>query len=139
MAESSADVAGARYFEGLVQTSDPSCARITALESLNTLCTNRAIKDSAGNYLFVNPEPGQLGSLGKRWVTGPSRFTLDMNLIKRFRIGERKEFELRMDGINVLNHSVWANPTLDINSANFGRITNKTGNRTFTVNTRLNF
>jgi len=133
------DVAGARYFAGLVQTSDPSCARITSSENLNTLCTNKAIQDSAGNYIFVNPEPGQLGTLGKRWITGPSRFTLDMNLIKRFRVGERKEFELRMDGINVLNHSVWANPTVDINSTNFGRITNKTGNRTFTLNTRLNF
>ena len=87
----------------------------------------------------MNPEPGQLGNLGKRWITGPSSFSLDMDLIKRIKVGEKKEFELRLDAINVLNHSVWANPTLDINSANFGRITNKTGNRTFTINTRFSF
>ena len=91
------------------------------------------------DYLLVNPEPGQLGNLGKRWITGPSSFSLDMDLIKRVKVGENKEFELRLDGINVLNHSVWANPTLDINSANFGRITNKVGNRTFTINTRFSF
>ena len=64
---------------------------------------------------------------------------MDFDLVKRIKIAERKEFELRVDAINVLNHSVWANPTLDINSANFGRISNKTGNRTFAINTRLNF
>jgi len=133
------DVAGARYFVGLTQTTDPGCSRITASDSLNTLCTNLAIKDAAGNWVLLNPEPGQLGNLGKRWITGPSSFSLDMDLIKRFRISERKEFELRVDGINVLNHSNWANPTLDINAANFGRITNKTGNRTFVLNARVNF
>ncbi len=103
------------------------------------MCSNLAIRDAEGNLVLVNPEPGQLGTLGKRWITGPSSFTLDMNLIKRFKIAESKEFELRVDAINVLNHSVWANPTVDINNANFGRIQNKTGNRTFTINTRLNF
>jgi len=133
------DVAGARYFQGLISSADPTCGRITSLQNLNTLCTNLAVRDEAGNLILSNPEPGQLGSLGKRWITGPSSFTLDMNLIKRFKIDEHKEFELRVDAINVLNHSVWANPTVDINNANFGRITNKTGNRTFTINTRLNF
>ena len=47
--------------------------------------------------------------------------------------------EVRVDAINVLNHSNWGNPNLDINSTNFGRITSKTGNRTFTINARLNF
>lgn len=133
------DVAGARYFDGLVQNSDPGCSNLTASETLNTLCTNKAIQDSKGNYLLVNPNTGQLGNLGKRTLTGPSSFQFDADLIKRIKISERKEFELRIDAINVLNHSIWADPTVDINSANFGRITNKTGNRTFTINTRLNF
>jgi hypothetical protein len=135
----SKDVAGALYFSGFVQTSDPSCNKITALQTLNTLCTNNAIKDASGNLVLVNPEPGQLGNLGKRWIEGPTNFQLDFDLVKRIKIAERKEFELRVDAINVLNHSIWANPALDINAATFGRITNKTGNRTFTINTRLNF
>src|SRR5207237_917568 len=135
----SKDVAGAMYFNGFTQTSDPSCGRVTAAQTLNTLCTNLAIKDASGNLILVNPDPGQLGNLGKRWIEGPTNFQLDFDLVKRIKIAERKEFELRVDAINVLNHSVWGNPTLDINSANFGRITTKTGNRTFTINTRLNF
>jgi hypothetical protein len=133
------DIAGARYFDGLVQTTDPGCGNLTASETLNTLCTNKGIQDSKGNFLLVNPNPGQLGNLGKGTIIGPSSFQFDVDLIKRVKISERKEFEIRLDAINILNHSIWANPTLDINSANFGRISNKTGNRTFTINTRINF
>jgi hypothetical protein len=46
-----------------------------------------------------------------------------MNLIKRVRIDERKELELRVNAINVLNHPVFDNPNTNINSNSFGRIT----------------
>jgi len=65
---------------------------------------------------------------------------LDADIIKRVRIAESKEFELRVDAINVLNHPNWGNPTTNINSNNFGRISlPTTGNRQFTFNVRLNF
>jgi len=133
------DVPGARYLTNFVQADDPFGRTLTTSQSLNTRFTNRAIQDANGNFILVNPGLGQLGNLGKRWIEGPGRYTLDMNLIKRVRIDESKEFEVRIDAINVLNHSNWGNPTLDINSNNFGRITAKTGNRTFTLNARLNF
>ena len=140
----SKDVVGASYFPGFTQVSDPGCSKITAAQTLNTLCTNLAIKDGSGNLVLLNSDAGQLGTLGKRWIEGPSEFRFDLNATKRIKIAERKEFELRIDAINVLNHSLWATTgtgalVLDINNANFGRITNKTGNRTFTINTRLNF
>jgi hypothetical protein len=142
------DVAGARYFPGFVQVDDPYRATLTTQNALNTRSTNRAIQDAQGNFVLINPQLGQLGTLGKRWIEGPGRYFLDMNLIKRIRIDEAKEFELRVDAINVLNHSNWNNPTVDINSVNFGRImttgnaanqAGKMGNRTFTINARLNF
>jgi hypothetical protein len=133
------DLPGARYLTNLVQVDDPFGRTLTTLQSFNTRFTNRAIQDTNGNFVLVNPGLGQLGTLGKRWIEGPGRYSLDMNLIKRVRIDETKEVEVRVDAINVLNHSTWGNPTLDINSTNFGRITTKTGNRTFTLNARLNF
>jgi hypothetical protein len=62
-----------------------------------------------------------------------------MNVIKRVKIAESKEFELRVDAINILNTPQWGAPTLNINSASFGRITTATGNRTFVLNSRLSF
>ena len=133
------DLPGARYFADLVQVDDPYGKIMTTQQSLNTRFTNRALQDANGNLILINPGLGELGTLGKRWIEGPGRYAFDMNLIKRVRIDETKEFEVRVDAINILNHSNWGNPTLDINSTNFGRITTKTGNRTFTLNARLNF
>lgn len=134
------DVPGARYFQGLVQVDDPYVANLTTANALNTRFNRLAIQDSAGNFLLVNPGPGDLGTMGQRWIEGPGTYSMDLNLVKRIQIDEAgKELELRLDAINFLNHSNWGDPNLDINSANFGRITSKDGNRTFTINARLNF
>jgi hypothetical protein len=69
-----------------------------------------------------------------------------INLIKRVRNAEMKDFEFRVDSVNVLNHPNFGNPTtttnptmVNINDPAFGRITTATGNRRFIVNARLNF
>ena len=63
-----------------------------------------------------------------------------MNLIKRFKIHETKEFEFRVDAVNILNHPNFGNPITNIDGANtFGRITTATGSRRFIINSRINF
>ena len=66
----------------------------------------------------------------------------DVNLVKRVRIGERKEFEFRMDAIDVLNSPIFNAPAtadLDISSLTFGRITTAGGNRIVVLGARINF
>jgi len=142
---------GVTYFPGLLQTTDPSVAGVTSLNGLNTQFSNKAITDSQGRLLLVNPAPGQVGSLGLRWIEGPAHLGFDANLIKRVRIAESKEFEIRVDVVNVLNHPNFGynsnrdtqnNPfllNLNINSADFGRFTDAQGSRRFTLGARLNF
>ena len=72
-------------------------------------------------------------------ITGPNVVGFDVNAIKRVRVSEGKEFELRVDVVNVLNHPNFANPTTNIDSTSFGQITSATGARRFTFNARLNF
>jgi hypothetical protein len=87
-----------------------------------------------------NPAAGKVGTMGPYWIEGPGQFGLNANLLKRIRISETKEFEVRLDAINVLNHPNFGNPSTDINSVNFGVIgLPTTGNRQFTFNARLNF
>ena len=124
---------------GLQQVIDPARANVTASQATQTAFSNRAIADSQGNLLLVNQAPGQLGTLGQRWIEGPGNVSLDMNMIKRVRIDESKEFELRLDAINLLNRPNFGNPQLDINNTSFGRITSAAGARTFVVNARVNF
>ena len=64
---------------------------------------------------------------------------LDVKLIKRVRITESKEFEVRADALNVLNDPHFANPNVNINSTSFGLITTARSNLRFVINARLNF
>ncbi len=139
------------YFPDLRQAEDPTKASVTPLQSTQGSFTNKALTDSQGRLLLVNPTPGQVGNLGLRWIEGPAHLGLDMNLIKRIRIAEQKEFEFRVDVVNILNHPNFGYNTnrdtqnnpflldLNINSPTFGRFTDAQGSRRFTLSGRLNF
>jgi hypothetical protein len=130
---------GVTYFPDIQQINDPSGTSVSALNGLSGAFNNKAITDSQGRLLLVNPAPGTLGTLGLKWIEGPATLGLDVNLIKRVRLTETKEFEFRVDAVNVLNHPNFAEPVVNINSTSFGRITSATGNRRFVMNLRVNF
>jgi hypothetical protein len=62
-----------------------------------------------------------------------------MALMKRVQIREGTSFTIRADAVNVLNKPQWGTPTMNINSASFGRITSATGARQITLNARIDF
>jgi hypothetical protein len=129
---------GVRYFEGLTVVRDPAVSALT--QNLRTFSTMQAIADSSGKIIAVNAMPGTLGSLDPSYLEGPGQVRFDVNLVKRVRIGEGKEFEFRADAINLLNRTNFALPDTDINSTNFGRITaTNGGNRIIVLNARINF
>jgi Carboxypeptidase regulatory-like domain len=131
---------GVVYFDGFTQIQDPGFANVSTLNGLSTAYTNRAIVAPSGETVLVNPQPGEVGTLGYSTVKGPASLGLDMNIIKRFKIYESKEFEFRLDAINVLNHPNFGTPNTAINGNNtFGRITTAGGSRSFVVYTRINF
>jgi hypothetical protein len=127
------------YFQGLTQVADPSIAGMTTLGGIQGRATLRAIADSSGRLLLVNPTPGQLGTLQARYIEGPGSFRLDVNVVKRIRVSERMNFELRGDATNVFNSPQWSNPNTDINSTSFGLITGAGGSRVMQVGLRFNF
>jgi hypothetical protein len=48
-----------------------------------------------------------------------------MTLSKSFRLTERFRLEARAESYNVFNHTNFANPIVDFNNANFGKVTTK--------------
>jgi hypothetical protein len=130
---------GVVYFDGLKQVPDPAIARLTLSQLLNTRSSLKAITDSAGGLIAVNPAPGTLGSLSQTYLEGPRSFRFDVNLIKRVPFREGKEFLLRADAINVLNSPQFGDPNTDINSTSFGRITSAGGSRIVVLSMRVNF
>lgn len=75
-------------------------------------------------------------------VLGPGLKNLDINLAKSFQIDERFRLELKMEAYNVSNTFTGANPTTNITSGNFGRVTSQAAGqlgREFQYNIRLHF
>jgi len=128
---------GVTYFANLLQVPDPSIALMTP--SIRSRATMRAIADSTGRILLVNPTPGTLGSLQGSFLEGPGNFRLDLNVVKRIPIAEKTNLEFRADAINLTNTPQFDNPNSDMNSVNFGRITGATGERILVIGMRLNF
>jgi len=62
------------------------------------------------------------GTLGRNVLVGPGTRVLDGSLFKEFRIMERVRSQLRAEFFNVANTPVFANPSGDISSSDFGRI-----------------
>jgi len=130
---------GVVYFDGLQQVSDPAIANLTTMQSLNSRSSLKAIADSSGKLIAVNPAPGTLGSLSPTYLQGPGAFRFDVNLIKKIRLREDKELIVRGDAINLLNSPQFGDPETNINSINFGRITTAGGERIIAVSMRVNF
>lgn len=128
---------GVVLFPSLRRVADPSITKLTTQQNLQQRSSLQAIADAAGNYLLVNPTPGTLGTLPS--VTAPHFFRFDANLIKRFRLRETMNFELRLDAIDLLNTPQFALFDTNINSTSFGRVTGSTGERLIVIGVRLNF
>jgi hypothetical protein len=130
---------GVIYFTGFQSVVDPAVANLTTAQGLQGRSTLRAIADASGNIILVNPTPGALGTLAPLYLQGPGSFRLDINLVKRVQIRENINFEFRGDFIDAFNTPQFNNPTTDINSLNFGRITGAGGARLIVLSARVNF
>ena len=75
--------------------------------------------------LFALPAIGTFGNIGKGAFYGPSRWNVDMGLLKNFypfRAHEDLRFQLRGEFFNIFNHTELNDPTTSRNSGNFGGI-----------------
>ena len=88
---------------------------------------------------FPAPLPGRDGNLGRNVIRGPGFAQVDLALSKTFKIGERISATLRGDAYNAFNRVNLNNPTLDLNSNNFGKSTSQNTPRLIQVGFRARF
>lgn len=90
---------------------------------------------------FSQPGAGELGNTGRNYFTGPGSYNIDLGLLKKTKFSENKEFELRFEFFNVLNHANFGFPTAVFNNANFGRINDAviSSSRKIRVGAKINF
>lgn len=92
--------------------------------------TNHPLPCTPGSALFpspdqvlANPALRTYGSSGRGILRGPGRTNIDMTLAKTTAITERLKLEIRADAFNLFNHAEFGNPSTNITSKKFGRIT----------------
>jgi hypothetical protein len=76
---------------------------------------------------FINPAPysyGDTPGAGAHGLYNPGFWNEDLGITRRFRITERFRLDFSAEAFNVANTVIFSGPaSLDINNANFGRIT----------------
>jgi hypothetical protein len=70
-----------------------------------------------------SPAAGTQGTAERNSVRGPGIRTLDLSLFKIFKLAGRSALELRIEGFNVFDSPVYAQPNNVVGDPNFGKIT----------------
>jgi hypothetical protein len=73
--------------------------------------------------VVANPALRTYGTLPRNFFRGPGYTNLDVAFAKETAITERVKFTFRGDFFNAFNHTYFSNPSTNINSSRFGRIT----------------
>jgi hypothetical protein len=102
----------------------PSCVSVTV----------GCPKDAYGFKPFV------YGNSGRNILNGPGAATMNMSMMKNFRMGEQKNLQFRLESFNVLNHPNFNQlRNNQINGATAGTLTEVGGGRIFQAGLKFQF
>jgi len=88
---------------------------------------------------FSAPLAGFWGTAGRNIIPGPTIFSLNASLSRVFRVGERKNIDLRFDVQNALNHVTINSWGTTLSSSTFGLPSSAAAMRRLTANLRFRF
>ncbi len=87
---------------------------------------------------FIAPT-NAYGDVGRDTIVGPTTFGLNGSAGRIFRVGERKNIDLRFDGTNILNHVNFGSYNTTVGSTQFGILQNPNAMRSFSATLRFRF
>ena len=89
---------------------------------------------------FATPPAYTYGNVGRNSVYGPGLQTIDIAVVRSFRLSERTNFQFRAEAFNALNHANLGTPNRYVNEPQFGTITMAmTPGREIQLSGRLSF
>jgi hypothetical protein len=128
------DLIGIRKLPGGVFFIDPSVINVNPHGTTTGGKSGRGAEgfgtDPFTGQVFFNNAPGQTSGLERMFINGPNFFNIDASVSKRVKITESVRMQLRLEAFNALNHTNFSVSAaqqfalFNVNSANFGRITN---------------
>jgi hypothetical protein len=72
---------------------------------------------------FAQPALGTYGNSKRNAYDGPARKVVDLSLVRQFDLPNSHRIEARVEAFNAFNWFLLGNPTVNLSSATFGRIT----------------
>jgi len=101
---------------------------------------NLANATTYAGQVFFNPTAGDVGNLPINAFDGPSQFSINLALSKRFRFLSRYSMEFKGEAFNLTNTPSFFVGDMNINSDTFGRITSvNIGSRVIQLSARFDF
>jgi hypothetical protein len=98
----------------------------------NQTCLGRLSNWSVTKFFdtscYSDPAQGELGNSSRTPLFGPGFVNTDMSIVKQFRLMERSDLEFRAEFFNIFNHAQFYVPGTDVDSSNFGQITETVNN-----------
>ena len=89
---------------------------------------------------FATPPAYTFGDVGRNSVYGPGLQTMDVALVRAFRLSEKTNFQIRAEAFNALNKTNLGTPNRFVNEPQFGTITMAmTPGREIQLSARISF
>ncbi len=106
--------------------------------------TGQDLFENIGTYgfnihAFAAPAAGFWGNAGRNTIPGPTVFSLNGSMGRNFRLGERRNLDLRFDVTNALNHVTITSWGSTLSSSTFGLPTAAAGMRRMNASLRFRF
>ncbi len=103
--------------------------RVGPVQIVNPRKSNPGCPTGTGCYFLPsafapNTTLGTFGTANRRFFHGPGFNNTDFGFLKHTVIREQMAFDLRIEFFNIFNHAQFTNPSGNINSSNFGIVTN---------------
>jgi hypothetical protein len=76
---------------------------------------------------FTSPAAYTFGNESRNDLRGPAHKNVDFNTFKDFSMTERATLQFRAEFFNIFNHTLYANPSTNVQSSSFGQITGASG------------
>ena len=99
---------------------------VTGTQRVNQVLDNPYGDKTLNNWFnpaaFAQPAIGTTGTSGRNAYLGPGSRTLDLSLVRSFRLQNMHRIEARIEAFNAFNWLRWGDPITVFSDANFGRI-----------------
>jgi hypothetical protein len=89
----------------------------------NNVYGNGTINNWFNASAFAQPALGTYGNSPRNGYDGPGYRTVDLSLTRQFSLSSTHKVEARIEAFNAFNWFMLGNPTVNLSSATFGRIT----------------